>query len=335
MILIDFKVTAGGKFWLKTELEKLGYTPMIRGIQNYNVKDESSSFGKIKMWMKYFRLAVSGIRKTNKHDVIVTDNFVIGALAAFFCQVFGYKRKIISLNMIAHQKGSLNRMIRKVVYNRAFKYKTFWFSVNDQQLITEYSRQFKFPQNRIFVMHDSYYENDEKADYNEAGDYVFTGGDAYRDWKGVIQCAENLPGIQFIGVARQKYFPGSASLPGNLKMYFDTSSDEFYSLLRQSRMVFLPLNSLAPCGLIVMMKAALLSKPVIITETPSTKNYIQHNVSGKLVKMNDINDMTHSISELFDSADMRMMYTKNLKSYVLENFSTEKNARIVNEVITI
>ena len=334
MILADYKVTANSSSWLKVELEKYGYNTVLRGIANYNSKDEITNFGKIKTWFKYFSLANTGIKQTKKDDIIITDNFVIGAITGFICKIYAKKRKIIALNMIAHQKGFLNKVFRKFIYNIAFRYKTFWFSVNDQELISGYAKEFNFPGNRIFILHDPFYESDEQSDYREADDFIFTGGDAFRDWENFIRCAEELPGIQFVGVARKKYFPNVKKLPENLKMYYDISSDEFYSLLKKSRIVFLPLNSLAPCGLIVMMKAALLSKPVIITETPSTKNYVQNNISGKLVKMNDLTDMKDSILMLYNSKEIRIKYSENLKKYIIANFSVENSAKIINKVIT-
>jgi glycosyltransferase involved in cell wall biosynthesis len=334
MILADFKVTAESKFWLKVELEKLLYNIEIRGIQNYNSKDDATNFGKIRIWLKYFKLAITGIKGTGKGDVIISDNFVIGAISAFVCKIFYINRKIIALNLIAHQKGFLNQVLRKFIYNIAFKYRGFRFSVNDEDLIGKYSEEFKFPAGRIFILHDAISTNYEQAGYNGSGEYVFTGGDAFRDWPGVIKCAEELPEIRFIGVARRKYFPQELMLPPNLKMYYDTSSSEFYSLLKGSRIVFLPLNSLAPCGLIVMMRAALLSKPVIITETPATKNYVENYISGRLIKINDVQEMKQAIISLCDSEDLRMKYTKNLKEYLLKNFSTEKNAKIISEMIT-
>ena len=333
MVLADYKIKAGSPPWLKVELDKFGYNAGLLGISNYNPRDETTSFGKIKTWFKYFGLAVSGVRKTKKDEVIITDNFVIGAIAAFICKISGRKRKVIALNMIAHQKGFLNKVFRKFIYNIAFKYKNFWFSVNDEDLIARYSEQFKFPRSRIFILHDALSTRYEQTDYQELDDYVFTGGDAFRDWPGFIKCAEELPDIQFIGVARHKYFPHEKMMPPNLKMYYDISSPEFYSLLKRSRIVFLPLNSMAPCGLIVMMRAALFSKPVIITETASTKNYISDKLSGRLIKMHDINEMKKAILDLNNSQNSRKIYAENLKKYLINNFSTESNAKIINQII--
>lgn len=334
-ILIDFKAFPESRFWIKVELEKMGYDIQLLGIQNYNTNDEQSKSGKLKLWIKYLKLAVSGIKKTKKNDIIISWNFVVGAMLGFICKIFNIKRKIISLNMIAHQKGFINSLFRKLVYNSAFKYSNFWFSVNDAQLIDNYSKSFHFPTERIFVLHDVFYESDEQSDYQEAGDYIFTGGDAFRDWINFIKCAEEFPGIKFVAVARKKYFPNTGKIPENLEMYFDISPEQFYSLLKGSRIVFLPLNSLAPCGLIVMIKAALLSKPVIITATPSTKNYITDLVSGKLVPMHNLSEMKKAITMLYESKEMQIEYTEHLKSHLLANFSTKANAEIIDKIIKI
>jgi glycosyltransferase involved in cell wall biosynthesis len=333
LILVDYKVANDTKFWMKIELLELGHEVKLKGISDYNDRDRTSKAGKLKLWFKYFKLSVAGIRATGKGDVMVSWNFVVGAIAAFLCKIFAVNRRIISLNMIAHEKDFLNSVLRKVIYNLAFRNKNFWISVNDQQLIGIYSKNFNFPEKRIFVLHDTFYDHYEQSDFNDEGNFVFSGGDAYRDWNSFIRCATEMPGLQFVGVARKKNFPPHRKLPDNLRMLFDIPQDEFNSHLKKSKIVFLPLNSIAPCGLIVMIRAALLSKPVIITDTPSTKNYIKNDVSGRLIKINDVSGMKDSISLLNQSAPLRLKYADNLKKHLLMNFSTRTNARIINEII--
>ena len=333
IILVDFKVGEGSTFWIREELEKLGYTTLLLGIQDYNPKDDTTRIGKIKIWYKYFKLAAKGLRAAEQEDVLISDNFVIGAITAFLSQVRGRKRKVIGLNMIAHDKGIINRIFRKIIYNRAFRNPGFWFSVNDRQLIDLYAREFQFPAERVFVLQDPFFNSDEQAGFSGEGSYVFTGGDAYRDWEGVISCARDLPDIRFTGVARKKYFPAHVELPPNLTMYFDTSQDEFYGLLKNSRLVFLPLNSKAPCGLIVMMRAALLSKPVLISDTPSTQNYIRDHVSGRLLPLHDQDKMKEALLSLYNSTALQQQYAGALKSFILEHFSTTSAMKKIETII--
>src|SRR5665647_60781 len=251
LILLDWKLSKETNPWLKTELEKFGYAVRLIGIPNYDIKDRTSQVGAIKLWIKYFILARKALAQSSANDVIISLNFVVGSMAGFLCRLLMYRRKVISLNLIAHEKGSLNSFFRKAIYNLAFGYKTFWFSVNDSQLIDYYSSLFRFPKHRIFLLPDVYGHNSEQCDYQKMDSYIFTGGEAFRDWDNFIKCAEEMPYLQFIGVARQKDFDLSIVLPDNLKMYFDLSEDSFYSFLKGASIVFLPLLSLAPCGLIV------------------------------------------------------------------------------------
>jgi len=333
ILLFDWKLTDETGNWLQKGLENNRYTTKLIGIPNYNEKERTSKFGMIILWFKYLILAIKGIKNSEANDIIISWNFVAGAIVGYLCEIFKYDRKVISLNMIAHQKDFLNNILRKQIYNKAFRYKSFWFSVNDEQLITYYSSLFTTDPKRIFLLHDVYSNRYEKCNFSEYDDYVFTGGEAFRDWSNFIKCAENFPEIQFIGVARYMNFPHTEKLPKNLKMYYDISEDEFYSFVKKCRIVFLPLTSQAPCGLIVILRAALLSKPVIITETPSTKNYISNEYSGILVKMYDLSMMENSIKKLYYSEDLRKLYAENLKEYILKNYSSERNIKIIEEII--
>jgi len=287
----------------------------------------------IKLRYKYYILAIKGIFRSTDNDVILSWNFVVGAIAGFLCRFFRYQRKVIALNMIAHEKGFLNRILRKYIYNSASKNRSFWFSVNDDQLRAYYLSLFNFSLERVFILHDVYHKIHKLMDYEWPDNYVFTGGETYRDWSRFIKYAEDLPDIRFVGVARNMHFSNKEKLPTNLKMYFDILEDEFYSLLKKCRIVFLPLTSLAPCGLIVIIKAALFSKPVIVTETPSIKNYISNGISGTLIKMNDLEEMKNSIQKLYYSEGLRKLYAENLKKHIIENFSSEKNVKIIEGII--
>lgn len=333
LILVDWKLSKDSNVWLKTELEQKGYQVKLLGIPDYNIKDRTTRLGHIRLWYKYLSLAISAIKHSGKYDVLISLNFVVGSWIGLICRLLNFKRKIISLNLIAHEKGLYNSLFRRLIYNYAFGYKMFWFSVNDDQLIDYYSSLFKFPGDRIFILHDVFGNTDEQADYKELDTYVFTGGEAFRDWTNVIRCAQEMPNIQFVGVGRQKAFSFKEDLPGNLKLYFDISQNEFYLLLKESAIVFIPLLSMAPCGLIVLMRAGLLSKPVIATNTPSIRNYIKHDITGLLVEMSNFEQMKNSIERLFNSKILRKNLAENLRRHLVENFSHEHYTQKIEEII--
>jgi glycosyltransferase involved in cell wall biosynthesis len=120
------------------------------------------------------------------------------------------------------------------------------------------------------------------------------------------------------------------SIPNNVVVHCDTSDELFYNLLKESKIVVLPLNSLAPAGLIVLIRAALLSKPIIATKTPSIKNYIRHLENGILIEMKDYLSLAKNINTLIDSELMRRKYSESLKHYLLNEYSQESYAKKID-----
>jgi hypothetical protein len=333
ILIVDWRTIPNDNFWLKTELQKLGNQVELMSIPNYNDNNRIMKFGNYILWQKYFVTAIKAIKKSKEKDIIISWNFIIGAIAAFICRLLHLKKNIISINMIFHKNGLFNDSVRKIIYNIAFRYPKFCFSLIDEKLIDYYSLYFALPKTRIFFLQEVFNDSYEQRTFEETDDYVFSGGEAYRDWPNIIKCAEELPEINFVGVARFKKFPHDKLIPKNLKMYYDIPQDEFDTLMRKSRIVFLPLNSLAPCGLIVLVKAALLSKPVIVTETYSTKHYVHNNSSGRLIKMHDFNEMRNSILLLSNSMDLRKLYAENFKNHVTNMFTPQYFAYTLNAFV--
>lgn len=167
----------------------------------------------------------------------------------------------------------------------------------------------------------NYYEN---AKFSDGSGYVFSGGEAARDWETLFKAAELLPAIKFIIVARKKYFDNKLIVPHNVDVYFDTTEEKFYEFLKNSTIVVLTLNSMAPAGLIVLIRAALMSKPIIATETPSISTYIKHLKTGLLIKVNDYQDLKNNINLLMSSESVRREYANNLKEYIVSEYSCRK-----------
>lgn len=323
LLIVDWEIS-NSEFWLKKELENLDYEVELLGLVKYNRHDRIVKWRKIILWYTYILTSIKSLKISKNGDIIISWNFIIGAFVAFWAKMFRIKRKVISLNIIAHEKGFLNEIIRKLVYNYAFRYKNFYASINSEQLISHYSKYFCVDVSKYFVISDPYSPNYEQADYFNGDNYVFSGGEGGRDWETLLKAAELLPDIKFVIVARKKYFNNNLLIPNNIVVYFDTSEEVFYQLLTNSTIVALPLNSLAPAGLIVLIRAALLCKPVVATETPSIKTYVKHLRTGLLNEMNDYEGLAKNINLLMCSESVRREYANNLKNYIVSEYSYRK-----------
>lgn len=291
---------------------------------NSSRKNITVSWRRIILYYKYINLSIRSIFKSNDQDIIISWNYVIGAFVAFFCKIFGIKRTILSLNMISHEKGLFNKLVRKIVYNTAFKYPNFYITVNSVDLISKYSTEFEIKESHFFVLPDPVMNYYETAPYSEGNGTVFCGGEAMRDWKTLFKAAILLPGIPFIAIARKKNFDTTLSIPSNVTLLFDKDFDFFYNQLKESSIVAMPLSTTAPAGLIVMIRAAMLSKPIIITSTSSTRNYITHNLNGILIEMGDEVSFAREISILLSDSKLReemcRKMSEEIKKFSLDNY---------------
>ena len=234
--------------------------------------------------------------------------------------------------MIVHNKGRLNNWLRKTIYLKALNDKNFFATTHSTKLIEHYQRLFGFQADRVFLLHDSFQEDWEVAESSVTEKSVFCGGDAARDWATLLRVARMLPEIKFICIARRKCFD-FCDIPANVEWHFDVTSELFYEKLKSCMIVALPLDSFAPAGLIVMMRAALLGKPIIITETPSTKNYIDNGINGWLISVGDHDELERRIGELLDDNEIRKKFALGLKEKIVSVFSPQAYAAKLAEII--
>jgi glycosyltransferase involved in cell wall biosynthesis len=310
--------------WLSRQYDSKNYSTSAIGM-NSSMKNRTISWRRVILYYKYIQLALRGINNSGAKDVIISWNFIVGAFAAFFCKISGTKRTILSLNMISYQKGFINTLVRKLVYDTAFRNKNFYITVNSSELIGSYSADFRIMKDHFFILPDCIKKYYETASYTNGNGTVFSGGEGMRDWNTLFKAASLLPEVKFIAIARKKNFDTGMDIPKNVSMYFDTEYDFFYKQLKESSIVAIPLSTTAPAGLIVMIRAALLSKPIIITSTSSTRNYVEHNVNGILIDIHDDKALAQEIASLLSDSNRReklcRIMNDSIKKYTPENYA--------------
>ena len=333
-LVVDWNPSAEG-FWLKDELEKLGFEVKLIGLIGFTFKDRTIKWRKILLWIKYLLTGLKTIKLTKKGEIIISWNFIIGSYIAFVAKLLHIDRKILSLNLIAHQKGFFNELLRNIVYKQAFVNDNFYATVNSQKLIDKYNESFKSKSHKYFVLNDPYDPESEIADFQQNKSFVFAGGEAARDWNLLFEVAQRLPEISFKIIVRRKYFNIEKKLP-NVSIEFDTSLQYFYQKMKESSLVVISLNSDAPSGILVLHRAALLSKPIIATETSITKTYITNNENGILIPMHDVNSLKNGIKNLFNNQDLSKEFATNLNNRILNEYSpqhyTHKLVEILNKI---
>jgi glycosyltransferase involved in cell wall biosynthesis len=333
-LLIDWPKT-NNKFWLVDELEKLDVKLIVLGIQNFNEKNTLIRWRKILLWLYYLKLSILVLRKSKKGDAIIAWNFVMGALTGFLNRLFRCKRKILALNMIVHKKHFMNSKLRNLIYNYVLLSDDFFITVNTVELVDMYRNLYNLNVKNYIQLSDVFEMPAEITVYDNGDGTIFAGGEAARDWKTLLGAASMIPDTKFTLIARRKYFHPDIPIPSNVEIQLDQNENTFYSIMKKSSLVVLPLSGLIPAGLIVLLHAAMYSKPVIATSTPSVRNYVIDKQTGVLVKMGDVQSLSEEISRLMKSPDLRHKYAIGLREHITQNFTPSKYAARIKDILQI
>lgn len=250
------------------------------------------------------------------------------------------KRVYLSQNLIVDDQmathGDLKNKIRYLLYKIALKSRNFYVTVNSRDLVGYYSALFDCNSDRFYCVYDSMSVDDSHMAADKIGDnsgnYIFCGGRAQRDVATFLKIVEMLPERQFICVFPKTLVNERMVAFPNLKVYSDLSKDEFNSILDNSYICCIPLKSQAPCGLLVMQRAAIQGIPIVSTETSSMRTVVPDDKFGFLLPMKDAAGMADAISILYRSPERYREISENEKRNA-ENFAPEKVGLRLSEVI--
>lgn len=335
VLLVDW-AAGGHRWWLGDLLEERGFRVLIVGIPDYSMHNVQVKWRKVFLWWQYLVLGYRGAQLARRTDsTLVAWNFIAGVFAVVVSQLFPAPRpNVVSLNAIAFPKGPIHNFARGVLYRRASASGRLWLTVNTDALRELYGQWFGFTEQRVDVLHDcwsaGYKLGDPAMDDEE---YVFAGGEAARDWPLVLEIAKQRPDVRFELVAPRKDWPSTRPCPPNVHLRFDTSKEEFYSLVEGSRLVLMPLNSIVTAGLIVLIRAMLLGRLVLATRTPATESCYPRELRHLLVEMGDVAGFCTLIEAFWQNDDARVMAARSLQDYVYAERSPYRFADCVAQLV--
>ena len=118
----------------------------------------------------------------------------------------------------------------------------------------------------------------------------------------------------------------------NVFLFCDLSVNEFIEIQKGCSITYLPLDTNAPAGLIVLYQAAALEKLVVISDTPVTRAYISED-RGCLVELFDSDSVIGKMRFFLDNPGIRKEKSVRLKSFLREFCSEEKYVETIENLI--
>lgn len=228
---------------------------------------------------------------------------------------------ILALHSFFKFQSRKSNALWKVLFFCASKNKNFFMTVNSEYEKQSYSKQFYIGLSNIFVVPDSY-EDDQKDniidEYVEGNNnYIFTGGNSQRDWTTFIDAASDNPNMNFMLVTSPSLL-GGVKIPDNVRVRYNIPLNEYNECIRKADFVIVPLKEKIASGLLLLVQAGLMHRPVIATDTPCTRNYIRDGKGGLLVSKGNKNELSDAIRTLAGSAVLRKKYADALHERILE-----------------
>lgn len=331
-ILVDWKKKED--FFIEKEFTQLGIGCQVHDIPNYSMKDRTKTHRIFFLYFKYLQLAYRVLIKSKENEILICWNFTTSIACGYLCKIFHKRRIIIGLNIIAHKRNWISETIRRMIFSPIMRKETFFITVNSSLNIDDYSKRFIVKKEKFFVLNDPIPSSAIK-DFKYIQSYIFVGGEAQRDWETLFHACDNIPQIKFVCIARRKYFNHSLRIPSNVALFFDTDNKTFYDYMNKASLVIIPLKSQLPCGLIILLEAALMQKPIIATNTPSITNYIENGKRGLLVEQGNSKDLVKKIQILYNNVELQKLITSNLLTYVQANHSRENYSKKLLEIIQL
>ncbi|MBQ7622324.1 MAG: hypothetical protein IJS66_01110 [Bacteroidales bacterium] len=270
---------------------------------------------------QWFTGALKVLHRTRRSDRIVFLFDFQAVIAWWICRLTFRKRRFICVNLLLDQKDSFKNRIASALYRKALASPDFTATVTSLEYGSWLNSRLGVNASYI-LMRDVYHGDYAVMPATHRYD-VFCGGRNGRDWEFYRQLAASMPGLEFVAVMPSAPESGfSRQCPANLHIMSDIRDSEFLEAMSASSLVCLPLTKQAPAGLIVLFQAAANRKPVVITDTVTSREYCSCG-RGLLVE-NKIEKWQAAVRQCLDNPSESLEMAVRLRNFCEAECSQDK-----------
>lgn len=191
---------------------------------------------------------------------------------------------------------------------------------------TYYEQVLGVPSAHITVCPFGWHDLCKDAEPAENGDFIFSFGRSYRDYKTFIKAVEDLP-VKVI-INTRKFTLKDLTIPSHVTVNEMTPEREYARLLASARFVVVPLQETRhAAGESALVQAMAAGKAVVATRTFSASYYVEDGVTGVLTPSKNAEVMREACLYLLNHPEeCRSMGVAARRRYE-ERFTSEHSAR--------
>jgi glycosyltransferase involved in cell wall biosynthesis len=335
LLVIDWALKPGGWSFLNA-ISSYGHDYRILGADlrfKYRTKVEKA----LRLWSGYIMMGFKTYLKRNNYDAILSWQWVIGLWYAIFLQLFLSRGpKLILMGFFyTKRKNMIYSWARYFIIKFALNAVDYVFCYSNSEA-QYYNNYFKYSYKKFLFAHLSV--NTHRQDIKTAlsipeEEYIFSSGSSNRDYQTLFRAVKDMN--QKVLVVAKSFNLDKLLVPENVEVKFDIYGHTYRQLLWKSKFVVVSLDDVeVSSGQMVLLDAMLYGKVIIITDTPTTRDYVVHMENGILFKPHDHLDLKKKIEFILNNSDKRKEISKNARKAVLTNYSMENLAMKVSNLIS-
>jgi len=166
----------------------------------------------------------------------------------------------------------------------------------------------------------------------KAGSYLYSVGRSLRDYRTLMAAVQSCT-HQFVVVTSNAAIKGLV-IPDNVTVYRNTFGEESDRLMQQAAAVIIPLSQInSPTGELTLIEAMCYGKPIVITRTVITQEYIVHGQNGFLVPWKNPDAIVEAVNIIFSDPEKADFIGRMARQTVVENHTMDAFSRKVSDII--
>jgi len=225
--------------------------------------------------------------------------------------------------IICHTTAQKNWWVRNVGYEATFIHLGWGFTNIEGPLDPD--------DNRLAV---------DVETYSKASDsgYIFNGGFVARDYGTLLRATSGLSN-QIVLVVGRDFLTDrtgleNVTLSKQVKVHFHEPESSFLELMSKARMVALTMHDKPyAAGQLVLLEAMAMGKPIIVTRTVGTVDYVEDGKTALLVEPYNVSQLKEKLLLVSKDLSLRSNLGRNAKTKWQREFTNSAMLRKIYEVI--
>ena len=196
------------------------------------------------------------------------------------------------------------------------------FAVHSPRELAPYAAYLGVPEEKVRFFPLQRGEMEVIRDEDEDAPFVLAMGSAGRDYPTLIEAADKLS-IRTVIVTKPEIAAGLPKSP-YVEIRSGLTQQECLDLLARCRVSVTPVaNLVSASGQVTFVNSLRLGVPTIATDCPGTDGYIDHDLTGLLVRPFDADDLADKLSTLWNDKARRDVLAETGRRAASERFSDE------------